>query len=73
MVYKVKSSMGILLSATLTEIYSFSNIMKPNLCKNNIILGSPPMRATWEGKSHFFGKKGQQTKKLIYDQHKYKI
>ena len=40
-------------------------MMKPNLCKNNIILGSPPKRATWEGKSHFFGKKGQQTKKLI--------
>ena len=65
MVFKVKSSMGILLSAILTEIYSFSNMMKPNLCKNNIILGSPPKRATWEGKSHSFGKKGQQTKKLI--------
>ena len=46
MVFKVKSSMGILLSAILTEIYSFSNMMKPNLCKNNIILGSPPKRAT---------------------------
>ena len=65
MVFKVKSSMGILLSAILTEIYSFSNMMKPNLCKNNIILGSPPKRATWEGKSQFFGKKGQQTKKLM--------
>ena len=57
--------MGTFLSAFLTEIYSFSNMMKPNLCKNNIILSSPPKRATWEGKSHFFGKKGQQTKKLM--------
>ena len=57
--------MGIPLSAILTEIYSFSNMMKPNLCKINIILGSPPKRATCDGKSHFFGKKGQQTKKLI--------
>ena len=65
MVFKVKSSMGILLSAILTEIYSFSNMMKPNLCKNNIILGSRPKRATCEGKSQFFGKKGQQTKKLM--------
>ena len=65
MVFKVKISMGILLSVILTEIYSFSNMMKANLCKNNIILGSPPKRVTWEGKSHFFGKKGQQTKKLI--------
>ena len=65
MVFKVKSSMGILLSAILTEIYSFSNMMKPNLCKNNIILGSPPKRATWGGKSRFFSKKRQQTKKLI--------
>ena len=56
--------MGILLSAILTEIYSFCNMMKPNLCKNNI-LGSPPKRATWERKSNFFGKKGEQTKKLI--------
>ena len=65
MVFKVKSYKVILLSAILTEIYSFSNMMKPNLCKNNIILSSPPKRATWEGKSHFFGKKGQQTKKLM--------
>ena len=61
----LKSTMEILLSAILTEIYSFSNMTKANLCKNNIILGSPPKQATWEGKSHFFGKKGQQTKKLI--------
>ena len=65
MVFKIKRSMGIFLSAFLTEIYSFSNMMKPNLCKNNIILSSLPKRATWEGKSHFFGKKGQQTKKLM--------
>ena len=57
MVFKVKSSMEILLSAILTEIHSFSNMMKPNLCKNDILLGSPPKRAKWEGKSSFFGKK----------------
>ena len=45
MVFKVKSYRVILLSAILTEIYSFSNMMKPNLCKNNIILGSPTKRA----------------------------
>ena len=45
---KSKALLGILLSAILTEIYSFSNMMKAK-----------------EGKSHFFGKKGQQTKKLI--------
>ena len=46
MVFKVKSYKVILLSAILTEIYSFSNMMKPNLCKNNIILGSPTKRET---------------------------
>ena len=35
-------------------------MMKPNLCKNNIIVASPPKRATWEGKSRFFGKKGNR-------------
>ena len=60
MLFKVKSSMGIFLSAILAEIYSFSNMMKPNLCKNNIILGSPPKRATWEGKSYFLVKKGNK-------------
>ena len=57
--------MGILLSAILTKIYSFSNMMKPNFCKNNIILGYPPKRAIWEGNSPLFGEKGQQMKKLI--------
>ena len=46
MVFKVKSSMGILLSAILTEIHSFRNMMNLNLFKNNIILCSPPKRAT---------------------------
>ena len=73
MVFKVKSYKVILLSAILTEIYSFSNMMKPNLCKNNIILGSPTKRDTWEGKCPFFGNSRQQKKKLILDQHKYKI
>ena len=59
MLFKVKSSMGIFLSAILAEIYSFSNTMKPNLRKNNI-LGSAPKRATWEGKSHFLVKKGHK-------------
>ena len=51
--------MGIFLSVILAEIYSFSNTMKPNLRKNNI-LGSAPKRATWEGKSHFLVKKGHK-------------
>ena len=73
MVFQVKKSMGIFSSAILTEIYSFSNMIKHNLCKNNIILDSPPRRATWERKSRFFGKIGKQTKKLIWDQHEYEI
>ena len=52
--------MGIFLSAILAEIYSFTNMMKHNICKNNIIHGSPPKRATWEGKSQFLVKKGNK-------------
>ena len=47
--------------------------MKPDLHKRNIILGFRPKRTTWEGEFCFFGKCGYQTKKLILDQHKYKI
>ena len=60
MVFKVKSSTGILLSAILTEIHSFSNMMKPNLCKNDIILGSPPKRAKWKENLAFLVKKGNR-------------
>ena len=52
--------MGIFLSEILAEIYSFTNMMKHNICKNNIIHGSPPKRATWEGKSQFLVKKGNK-------------
>ena len=66
MAFQVKKSMGFFSSAILTEIYSFSNMIKHNL-------DSPPGSATWERKSRFFGKIGKQTKKLILDQHEYEI
>ena len=59
MVFKVKSSMRIILSAVVTEFYSFRKMMKPKkLCKKNIF-GSPK-RASWEGKSRSFVKKGNK-------------
>ena len=52
-----KAVMRIMLSAIFTKFYSFRNMTKHNLCKKkNIILGSPPKRATWKEKSCFLGK-----------------
>ena len=58
MAIKFKGSLRIILSAIFTKVCSFRNMMKPNLCEKSIIFGSPPKRATWEGKSGFFGKNG---------------
>ena len=61
MVFKVKSSMRIIFSAFLTEFYSFRKMVKPKkLCKKYIVFDSPPKRASWEGKSCCFVKKGSK-------------